>query len=444
VRAQVTARDVFKAEFTPERLAEIFNERILHSHTVGKDGIHPSFFAQNLAAELQRISDKAISGRYAFTTYKQRLVLKGPEKPPRQISVATVRDRVALRALTNVLMSVFPDARVAPAHYIVSEVAALIAPLGDEYSFIQIDVKDFYPSVQHDELLRQLRTRIRHKPLLDLVLRAIRTPTSTSKEIQPKTIGIPQGLSISNVLSSIYMRKFDEFARTKFSYFRYVDDILIVCPTVHAKRTFNLVQRRLARLGLECHRLEERTKTKIVPLSRGVDYLGFHLAPRVTSVRKASYRRILDNVMNVMTGAKYQTNHAKILTRLNLKITGCIFDGRRMGWMFFFSLSKDLKQLQRLDSFVEKTWRRLGMERYGTPKRFVKAYHEIKFNLASTRYIPRYDDYSEDQKIDLIATMTSVDRSIVASWAMERINRRFLQLIRKEVAELERDITPLS
>ena len=84
------------------------------------------------------------------------------------------------------------------------------------------------------------------------------------------------------------------------------------------------------------------------------------------------------------------------------------------------------------------------MERYGTPKRFVKAYHEIKFNLASTRYIPRYDDYSEDQKIDLIATMTSVDRSIVAGWAMERINRRFLQLIRKEVAELERDITPLS
>lgn len=145
MRAEVTARDAFKAEFKPERLAEIFNERILQSHTVGKDGIHPSAFSQNLAAELQRISDKATSGRYAFTTYKQRLVLKGPEKPPRTISVATVRDRVALRALTNVLMSIFPDARVAPAHYIVSEVAALIAPRGTSIRSSKLISRTFIP-----------------------------------------------------------------------------------------------------------------------------------------------------------------------------------------------------------------------------------------------------------------------------------------------------------
>jgi len=440
----VTVVDIFTAEFAPNRLAEIFNERVLHSHTIGKDGVHPAQFEQNLNAEVQRIFERVHAGSYSFTTFKQKLVLKGSSKPPRQISVATVRDRVALRALTNVLMSVFPDARVPPAHHIVEEVAALIRPLGDDYSFIQIDIKDFYPSVQHDELLRRLRTRVRYKPLLKLVLQAVSTPTSAIKETRPSTIGIPQGLSISNVLSSIYMLKFDEFARSRFSYFRYVDDILVICPTAQAMRNYRLISGRLAKIGLECHRLEDKTKTKIVPLSQGVDYLGFHLAPRVTSVRESSFRRIIDKVMTVMTGVKYSASHAKTLTRLNLKITGCVFDGRRMGWMFFFSMTEDLKQLQRLDSFIAKTWRGLGMEQFGTPKRFVKTYHEINFNLASTRYIPRFDEYSTDQKIDLISTMMVTERVIVANWPIERINRKFFQLIRKEVAELEKDITPVS
>ena len=148
--------------------------------------------------------------------------------------------------------------------------------------------------------------------------------------------------------------------------------------------------------------------------------------------------------MTVMTGVKYNANPAKILTRLNLKITGCIFDGRRMGWMFFFSMTDDLKQLQRLDSFIARKWRQLGMEQVGSPKRFVKAYHEINFNLASSRYIPRFDEYSTDQKIDLIATMMVTDRSVLENWTMEQINRKFFQLIRKEIAELEKDITPLS
>jgi len=84
------------------------------------------------------------------------------------------------------------------------------------------------------------------------------------------------------------------------------------------------------------------------------------------------------------------------------------------------------------------------MEQFGIPKRFVKAYHEINFNLATSRYIPKFDEYSRDQKIDLIAAMIVTDRSVVANWPIERINRKFFQLIRKEVAELEKDITPLS
>lgn len=438
------AKDVFEQEFAVERLEAIFEDHISQTSTVGKDGVHPSAFAQLLGVEIDRIIEKVRNGTYHFTAFKQKLILKGPHKPPREISMATVRDRLTLRALTNVLMSVFGDARLPAAHYIVEEISNFIRPLNDDYAFIQIDIKDFYPSVVHDELMQRLRTRVRYKPFLDLVLKAVQTPTGDLIQSEHNPVGIPQGLSISNILSSIYMMRFDAAAQSKFTYFRYVDDIIIVCRASEAKRNFRLTRRELERIGLRCHRLEDNSKTKIVPLSKGVDYLGYHLTPSLISVRKSSYRRMIENIMTVVTSAKYNANHAKILMRLNLKITGCIFNDKRMGWMFFFSMTEDIKQLQRLDNFVSKSWRRLGMEQYGRPKRFVKAYHEIKFNLVGSRYIPRFDEYTMDQKIELIAVMLVKDAAEVAAWTQDRINKQFLRLIKREVAELEKDITPVS
>ncbi|AYG67444.1 MULTISPECIES: reverse transcriptase domain-containing protein [unclassified Rhizobium] len=438
------AKDVFEQEFAFERLMAIFEDRISETSTVGKDGVHPSVFAESLDSEIGRIAEKVRNDTYHFTAFKQKLILKGPRKPPREISIATVRDRLTLRALTNALMSIFGDARVPPAHYIVEEISDFIRPLNDDYSFIQIDIKDFYPSVVHDELMYRLRTRIRYKPFLNLILKAVQTPTGDVDQGDRNPIGIPQGLSVSNILSSIYMIRFDAAAQSRFTYFRYVDDIIIVCRALEAKRNFRLISRRLERIGLHCHQLTDNSKTKIVPLSKGVDYLGYHLTPSLISVRKSSYRRMIENIMNVITSAKYNANQAKILMRLNLKITGCIFNGKRMGWMFFFSMTEDIKQLQRLDVFVSRAWRRLGMEQYGHPKRFVKAYHEIKFNFTDSRYIPHFDDYTMDQKMELISVMLVRDLAEIATWAPDRINRQFLRLIRKEVAELEKDITPLS
>ena len=44
-----------------------------------------------------------IKGTYAFSKYKQKLISKGAGKAPREISIPTTRDRVALRALSDFL-----------------------------------------------------------------------------------------------------------------------------------------------------------------------------------------------------------------------------------------------------------------------------------------------------------------------------------------------------
>lgn len=437
------ARQHFEQQFSLENLKKIFEQRIAHTSTTGKDGVSPGAFEKVFDAELGQSLAKIVHRSYRFTTYRQKLVLKGAGKPPREISIATVRDRIVLRAINNVLIECFSDKRQAAPHQFIHEISELIKPLGDDYSFVQIDVRDFFPSIVHAFLMQRLRSRLRTPELLQLIETAIRTPTgASSPQVLPK--GVPQGLSISNILSAIYMIRFDELMHSRHAYFRYVDDIIIVCKTDAAPKTFDFIAMQLKKIGLLCHELTEGSKSKIVPLSTGIDYLGYHVKPQIVSVRKSSYRRMMETIMGVLTAAKHTTNNKKILRRLNVKITGCIFDQKRRGWMFFFSMTTDIKQLRRLDKFVQREWRRAGMEQFGRPKTFVKSYHEIRYRLDQTKYIPRFDEYSREQKAALIADMRSLEVGDVLNWPQDRIDRTFAKIVRKEVAELENDITPFS
>ncbi len=436
------AKEKFDEQFAIGNLQSIFDERIAASGTIGKDGIDPGAFQKNIDAELALIRKRVYADSYRFTSFKQRLISKGAGKAPREIAIAGVRDRVTLRALTNVLMHVFDDAKLPPAHFIVKDLLEFVRPLADDHVFLQLDVQDFYPSLDHQLLLKRIRTRTRYRFLTSLVDSAVKTPTGDGKKANG--VGVPQGLSVSNILSSIYMMQIDENAHDRFQYYRYVDDILVVCKASDAKRHFRWLKGRLSKAQLTCHPLEEGSKSKIVPLSTGVDYLGYHITPKLVSVRKSSYRRMMTTIMSLMTSAKYRANHKRLLAKLNLKITGCILNDKRYGWMFFFSMTQDVKQLKRLDRFAARLWRKLGMAGQGKPKTFVKAYHEIRFNMAKSKYIPRFDDYSLEKKMQLIADLQGVELDSIKDWTEEKINKMFWRLVRREVSELEKDLTPVS
>lgn len=427
--------------FAPENLRQVFDTYLLNSGTVGKDGIHPKAFNEIIDGEIEIIRRKVYAKKYRFTPFKQRLILKGAGKFPRQIAIAGVRDRLTLRAITNILMDIFADAKLSPAHYFIRDVVDFIRPLDDEYVFLQLDIMDFYPSLRHDYLVNRLRQRVPSDELICLIEHAVKTATGEGPGSHQ---GVPQGLSISNILSSIYMIDIDREARERFQYFRYVDDILVVCRRAEAQDHFEYLSTTLDAAGLRCHPMTEGSKSKIVPLSKGVDYLGYHIRSSAVRVRDSSYKRMMANLMSVVTSAKYKNQQPRILVRINLKITGCIVDGKRFGWMFFFSMTEDVGQLKRLDRFVAQLWRRAGFPSTSRPKTFVKTYHEIRFNGATTTYIPRFDEYTIEKKMMLIAELQNIELANVRDWTEDRIEKTFWRLVRREVSELEKDLTPVS
>ncbi len=448
-----TAKSLFENHFSPQGLKTIYETSIQGSKAVGKDGIKRGQFEKVLDQEIDLIIENVNKLEYTFTGYKEKLISKGAYKNPRQISIPTFRDRLTLRGLYEVLIGVFPDAKIDPPYKFITDIRNHLQTVGKDHSFLRMDVQNFYPSISHEILMERLRSRIRSDQILQLAANAIKTPTGIRNCYDNQTTkGVPQGLSISNIASSLYLLNLDNKYKKRTTYFRYVDDILIICPSSLSSKIYKDVYVDLKKLDLASHTIKEtkNAKSTIQSLESGIDYLGFSLAvlfdvpddKKVSvEVRESSFKKMFKNIMNVFTSNKHHKNIERFIFRLNLKISGCIFDGKRRGWMFFFSQTRNVSQLKRLDAFVFKMLKKYGLlEHSPRIKTFTKSFHEIIHNYNNSDYFENFDTYNVEQKIRAICLVTGKPRATVESWDIDYLNEQFKKCALKEVAQLEKDL----
>ncbi|WP_192458927.1 antiviral reverse transcriptase Drt3a, partial [Musicola keenii] len=95
------------------------------------------------------------------------------------------------------------------------------------YGIIKIDIKSFYESISYEKILEKLE---RDKLLSSKSIMLLKTLSRLN------FIGLPRGLSLSPVLSEIFMRDIDEGIKEipgVYYYSRYVDDIFILTTKRH-------------------------------------------------------------------------------------------------------------------------------------------------------------------------------------------------------------------
>jgi RNA-directed DNA polymerase len=427
--------------FDHKHLMEVYLQRVAKSQATGKDGIRVGKFAEKLEEECLLIEGRFKSGGYRFTNYKERLILRGADREPRQISIPTVRDRLTLRSLCEELHSEASHSSGRSPHSLVHEVVAEIRKPGPDRSFVRIDVKNFFPSIIHKQLEKELLASKLKDNIIALCMQAVATPTGASKTANPR--GVPQGLSVSNALSAIYLHRFDVVqSKVHQSYFRYVDDILVITETAKASKVLEQITVSLNRKGLRVHKIGTEGKTEIRPIAEGIDFLGYHICIEKVSVRKSSFQRMFKNCMKLITDYRYRKNIEKLKFRLNLKITGCIIDGKRRGWTMFFAQTENMSQLAFLDQFVRSQLKRVGLpaEQFPGIKTFIKSHHEIRFNLENSQYIPNFDNYDLEDMTKVVSALTGEDIAIIATWDSSSIIEKFNRLISKEVQDLEQDV----
>lgn len=307
----MTISTQFNDAFSINNLTELHDKQMAASPSVGIDNMSQEIFLGMRDEQLKIVNRKVTTGNYQFTPYKLKLISKGQGKPPREISIPTVRDKIVLKGLCIFLQTRFQDdINESLPQFVIREVKS--AYKDESYNaFIKLDVSNFYPSIPHNKMIKRIRKRILDQRILLLIENAVATPTviKPKKGQQANQKGVPQGLSISNVLAGIYLSNIDKRYKKdpRIKYFRYVDDILILCQKENISEIRNDISKRFRQLGLLIHK-ENNSSDKSTSGCLDYDefsYLGYSFDEKTVSVRQGSIDKLRESILSIFTGYKH-------------------------------------------------------------------------------------------------------------------------------------------
>lgn len=211
--------------------------------------------------------------------------------------------------------------------------------------FVEGDIKSYFPSIDHDILMRLLGKRIGDQRILKLIKTGLKAKifTEEKKEIIPE-LGTPQGGILSPLLSNIYLHQLDLFMEdmaekltTKFTkrkrnqaalrllnkgnkseyygkripyyvpndsnhvkvkYIRYADDFIIAVDG--SRKLADSLRLQVKEFLANELRVElSIEKTHITHISKGVPFLGYILGRRTVFTKQRYNGKILNRRMSI-------------------------------------------------------------------------------------------------------------------------------------------------
>ena len=223
---------------------------------------------------------------------KEREIYKLPYFPDRicQWAILQVIEPFIIKALTDDTFSAIPGRGIHDAFYKVKRVVQSDIP-NCQYC-LKLDVKKYYPSIDHNVLKMKFRRLFKDPDLLWLLDEII---SST-----PGETGIPIGNYLSQYAGNFYLSDFDhwikEVMRVKY-YFRYMDDIVIFGQT---KEELHQLRRQIAAYLQVNLKLTIKENWQIFPTYiRGVDFVGYRVFLNYVLLRKSTCKAFKSKMLKI-------------------------------------------------------------------------------------------------------------------------------------------------
>ena len=272
----------------------------------GKRGkAHAGDFFYRLEGNLFQLRRELFSRSYRPGEYRTFRIM---EPKPRMISAAPLRDRVVHHALVNVIEPVFE--RIFIHHSYACRkgkgthraLRRFIAWGRSSRFVLKMDIRKFFPSIDHDIMKHTLRRTLKDPDVLwlcDLIIdrsneqeRVLdRFPGDDLLTPVMRRKGLPIGNLTSQFFANVYLDGLDHFVKDRLGvkkYLRYVDDFCCFHddkPYLSSLRA--AVSEYLAGIRL---RLNEG-KSRVRRLKEGIEFLGFVVLPDRVRLNQRATRR---------------------------------------------------------------------------------------------------------------------------------------------------------
>jgi len=244
-------------------------------------------FEMNLEANIKQLYAELLTGIYETSEYsiftitdpKIRLVYRLP-----------FRDRVIHHAIMNILepiwISVFIQNSYAciknrGIHGVLKHLKRDLKDVSNTLYCLKLDVKKFYPTINHEILKNIIRKKIKDTKLLDLI-----------DGIIGSAPGVPIGNYLSQFFANLYLSYFDHWIKEEKKvkyYYRYADDIVILAPDkpyLHSL-LIDISEYMTVRLNLQV-----KGNYQVFPVDdRGIDFVGYVFRHTHILMRKSIKKR---------------------------------------------------------------------------------------------------------------------------------------------------------
>lgn len=249
-------------------------------------------------------------------TFKPRpldhFILKDPKT--RKISRSHFRDRIIHHALINVIRTIFEKRFIHDSCANQLGKGNLFAVKRFErfrrkitrnfrsFAFcLKADIKHYFQEVNHEILINILKKKIADNKVIWLVKKILNNPSRLEEGERNK--GMPLGNLTSQFFANVYLNELDYFVkhelRAKY-YIRYVDDFVVLHKS---KKKLEEWKEKIEiflekKLKIELH----PEKSKVFPLSKGIDFVGFRNFYHFRLLRKRNVRNINQKVSKYKEG----------------------------------------------------------------------------------------------------------------------------------------------